>query len=287
MVVAAGGDAVFAHGRAAEFAAPDHQRILEEPARFQVLHEGGLGLVHLAAAFLEIALEVFFRAAMAVPIRVIQLHKPGAALDEAAREEAVPAEGGPVVFDTVEFEGGGAFLTEVDELRGARLHAARHLVGGDAGGDLGVAGLDGAREVEVADGVDGLALAAGRDAGGISQVKDWLAAAAQGHALKRRGQKTAAPVHAAAAGTARTRLQDDEAGEVLRLATEAVGDPGAHARAAELAGARVHEKFRRRMIEELGGAGFDDRDIVDDAGGVGEKVGHPRSALAVLFEFAP
>ena len=86
VMVAAGGDAIFAHGRAAEFSAPNHQRILEEPARFQVLHVGGLGLIHLAAAFFEIALEIFFRAAMAVPVCVIQLDETRAALDEAPRE---------------------------------------------------------------------------------------------------------------------------------------------------------------------------------------------------------
>jgi len=51
-------------------------------------------------------------------------------------------------------------------------------------------------------------------------------------------------------------------------------------------GAGVHEKFGRGVVEEIGGAGFDEGDVVDDASGVREKVGHPGAALAVLGELA-
>ena len=40
------------------------------------------------------------------------------------------------------------------------------------------------------------------------------------------------------------------------------------------------------MIEEVGFAGGDDADVVDDGGGVGEKVADPGAGLAVLFEGA-
>jgi hypothetical protein len=42
--------------------------------------------------------------------------------------------------------------------------------------------------------------------------------------------------------------------------------------------------FAGRVIEEIGGAGFDEGDVVDDARGVGEKIGDPRAAAAVLRE---
>jgi hypothetical protein len=93
VVVAPGGVAVFTHRGAAELAAPDDERVLEQAARFEILHEGGLALVDLAADFLEVALEIFARAAVAVPVGVIQLDETRAALDEAAGEQAVAGEG--------------------------------------------------------------------------------------------------------------------------------------------------------------------------------------------------
>ncbi len=53
-MVAAGGVAVLAHGGPAEFAAPDDEGVFEQPALLQIGHEGGLPLVHLAAAGLEV-----------------------------------------------------------------------------------------------------------------------------------------------------------------------------------------------------------------------------------------
>ena len=223
---------------------------------------------------------------MAVPIGVIELDETGAALDEAAGEETVAGEGRFVFLDAVEFERGLGFAAEIDEFRGAGLHPTGHLVGGDAGVNLGVTGGDGVLEIEIADGVDRLALAAGGDAFGAGEVEDGVAVAAEGHALVGSGEEAGAPEHGAATGAAGAGLEHDEAGEILRFAAEAVGDPRAHARAAELAGAGVHEKFGRGVIEEIGGAGFEERDVVHDAGGVRKKIGNPGTAAAVLGESA-
>jgi hypothetical protein len=61
VMIATGGVAVFAHGSAAEFAAPDDERVFEETAGLEVFDEGGLALVDLAAARLKIVLQIFFR----------------------------------------------------------------------------------------------------------------------------------------------------------------------------------------------------------------------------------
>ena len=108
--------------------------------------------------------------------------------------------------------------------------------------------------------------------------------AAQGHALVGARQHAAAPEGGAATGAARAALQDDEAGEVGALAAEAVGHPGAHARAAEQAAAGVHEELRRGVVEEVGLAGLDEAEVVGNRGRVREHIAHPCSALAVLLE---
>ena len=118
------------------------------------------------------------------------------------------------------------------------------------------------------------------------EIQDRLALAAQRHALIGRRQKSARPIHRAAARTARAGLQHDEAGQILRFAADAVGHPRTHARPAELRRAGVHEQFRGRVIENIRRAGMNDRDVVHDARGVRKQFRNPRAALAVLSEFS-
>ena len=279
--------AVFAHRRAAEFAAPDDERFVEQAARFEVLHQRGLAPVHFATHLLEIALEIFARSAVAVPVGVIELNKPDSPFDQAAREQAIPGERRFARFDAIEIERGLAFAGQVDEFGRARLHPIGHLVGRDAGVDLGVARLDRPAEVEIADGIDGPALAVGADVFGGGQVQDRFAAASEGHALKTRRQEAAAPIDRAAARPARTALEHDEAGQIIALAADAVGGPRPHAWPAELAAAGVHEQLCGGVIEQVRGARFHERDVVHDRRGVREEFTHPRAGPAVLFELAP
>jgi len=92
VMVAADGDADLAHGRAAEFAAPDDERVFEEAALLEVEDEGGAGLIDVEADFLEVAVQIFAGAAVAVPVGVIELDEADAALDQSAGEEAVDGE---------------------------------------------------------------------------------------------------------------------------------------------------------------------------------------------------
>ena len=85
VMVASGGFAVLAHWCATEFAAPDHERVFQESACFEVFDERGLSLIDVATNFFEIGLEIFAWPAVAVPVRVIKLHETDAALDEPPR----------------------------------------------------------------------------------------------------------------------------------------------------------------------------------------------------------
>ena len=60
-----------ARDRAAELAAPDDERIVEQAALFQVLDEGGTGLVRIATLTADLAREI----AMLVPALMVKLHK--------------------------------------------------------------------------------------------------------------------------------------------------------------------------------------------------------------------
>ena len=86
------------HRRAAEFAAPDHQRVVEHAALLEVLDQRGRGLVDL----LGHAGDLVFDAAVMVPVAVIKLDEAHAALGQPPGQQAVGGEGavGPLACRT-------------------------------------------------------------------------------------------------------------------------------------------------------------------------------------------
>ena len=97
------------------------------------------------------------------------------------------------------------------------------------------------------------------------------------------GEERGAPVlgrhDRIAAGTHR-----DEAGQVLVLRAQAVGDPGPHAGALQAAVAAVHQHQRRLMIGHVGVHRADDAQVVDVLlGRAGEQLAHLDAALAVFL----
>ena len=89
VVIAAGGLAVFAHRCAPEFTAPDHQRVVEQAAGFQVFHQRGAGLVGV----LGLGFDSLRQAAVMVPVTMAKLNETHAALGEAAGQKTVVGEG--------------------------------------------------------------------------------------------------------------------------------------------------------------------------------------------------
>ncbi len=89
----------------------------EQAALLQVEHQGGAGLIDVVADFLEVVVQVLAGAAVAVPVGVVELHEPHAALDEPAGEQAVGGERRLARLDAVEVERLGRFLREVHQLR--------------------------------------------------------------------------------------------------------------------------------------------------------------------------
>ena len=78
--------------------------------------------------------------------------------------------------------------------------------------------------------------------------------------------------------------EDDEAGQVLRLAAQAVERPRAEARLAELLRAGAHQDLAGGVVERVGDHRLDDGDVVDDVRQVRQQLGELGAALAVPGE---
>ena len=76
------------HRRAAEFAAPDDDRVLQQAALLEIRDQRGAGLVGVEGVLLDAGRQV----AVLVPGFVEELHEADAALDEPPGEQAVAGE---------------------------------------------------------------------------------------------------------------------------------------------------------------------------------------------------
>src|SRR5205814_4016361 len=79
----------------------------------------------------------------------------------------------------------------------------------------------------------------------VREIKDRITDAAEKDSLINRGEKAGAPVGWPAARAFGARAEDNEGGQVLRLAAKAVSGPGADAGPAELLRARAHQNLSR------------------------------------------
>ena len=132
--------AFFRHRRAAELAAPDDQRFVQQPPRFEVLEEAGDGLIHRAAGFGVIALDV----GVGVPLasrrhnrsgRTARRARPGGGpasrVGRWSRPPGRPGHRGRVFRQS---------RATGRRPRGLGLHAKRQLVALDPGVELGLVG---------------------------------------------------------------------------------------------------------------------------------------------------
>ncbi len=205
----------------AEFAAEQHQCIVQEAALLQVGQERRRGLINGGAVGLQALVQV----AVVVPARLADLDEADAGLAEPACHQALPGEGaaGPGL-DAVGFPHAVRFPRDVQKLRDLALHPERQFVrldhaidgvgSGGAGGQVAVHGLD---QVELP------ALQrrwrAGLEVGQIAQVVD-------ARALEVGRQEGAAVVDGAA--EVGGRVDGDVAWQVLVLGAEPIEEPGAH-----------------------------------------------------------
>ena len=142
MVVAAvvvGGQLALAVDGPAELAAPDDQRVVEQPALLQVRDQRGRRLIGVAA----LAGDLRGQVRVLVPAAMEELDEPHAALGQPAGQQAV----GGVACRAVRTSGPYSvedrfgLVREVGQLGDRGLHPVGQLVLGDPREDLGVAEL--------------------------------------------------------------------------------------------------------------------------------------------------
>ena len=146
---------------------PQDERVLEQAALLEILHERGAGLVHI-----ERSLRHFLGdRAVVIPRAVVELDEAHATLGEAAREQAVRGEGAVAgSLHAIHFEHLFRLLREIGELGDGSLHLERHLVLRDARLDFRIDPLGGKDAVEPLHFLDDLPLGALADARGIADV---------------------------------------------------------------------------------------------------------------------
>jgi len=155
------------------------------------------------------------------------LHETDAALDQAAREQAVVREGNFARLSAVHFVDGFWLSGDVHEFGRAGLHFEGHLEGIDAGGDSGSPVAFKPFRSNPSRHRAKRAIFRGH-AGGIGKKENGVALRAELDALINRGQETAAPA-GGPRSAGRRRRASRRTGQVLGLAAEAVIQPGTHA----------------------------------------------------------
>ena len=123
------------------------------------------------------------------------------------------------------------------------------------------------------------------DAFGIVEVQHRLFAGSERYTLMVRRQEPVAPRLRIQRLAARPqRHQHHERRHVFVLAPQPVTQPRPHRRPAADLRSCLHEDNCRLVIDRLGVHGFDEAQLVDDAGGIRKQVAHPCAAFAVLLE---
>ena len=176
-------------------------------------------------------------------------------------------------------------LRDVHRLGHAHLHAKGQFVLRNAGEGFGIADGLHLHLVELLERVERLAAAVAIEPGGIGEKQHRIAIGAALHALVDARQKSAAPDAHAGVGRLAAAGEDDKAGQILVFRAQAVGGPGAQARAAEQLRAGVQQKLRRGVVELLGVHRLDDRDIVEHVRQMLPDLAEPRAARSMLREF--
>src|SRR5262249_18536336 len=129
-----------------------------------------------------------------VPVVVIDLHEPHAALDQPAGEQyRLRERTGLLRLVAIEFVGRGRLAAEVGQLRHGRMHPVGEFVLFDPRVRLGVADLPGGHLVESLETVQCLATNFGGHAGRVVDVEDRVAAGTQSDARVFAGKEPGRP----------------------------------------------------------------------------------------------
>ena len=274
-----------AEGRATELPPPGDERVVEEPALLEVEDQRRRRPLGVTALLLELREEV----AVLIPAGVHELHEPGASFEESACDQAVGGEAplhmdiGPVAIEDALRLGG-----EVCQVRDARLHPKGHLVLRDPCVDLRIAIVGKMRRIHRCDVVEQRAPRRPADARRVGQIGNRVASVAEPHPLVTARQESAPPVVVEKQLPAGLRLvgggHDHKRRQLVSVATQAIGEPGPHARPARHLRSGHEQRHPRGMVDRLGVHAADDANLIGDPADVRQHLGELDPGVAVAFE---
>ena len=275
--------AALSHRRAAEFASPQEERVVEQAALLQILDQRRARLVHVLRRHRHVLLDV----AVMIPRAMIKLNHPHTALGEPPGHEAVRREAAVArLLDAIGVEHVLRLIAEVGQLRHRGLHAERQFVLRNTRGDLGISALLRQQSVHAVHLLDDLPLRALADALGIANVMHRVALGLKQDPLILAGQQAAGPLprrDRLLPGLA-LRREHDEARQLLRLRAQSVEQPRAHARTALDDRAGVHERMRRVVVDLLGLHRANHTHLVRHALKMGKEIGDFDPGLSALLK---
>ena len=168
----------------AKFPSPDDEGIIEEAPVFQILNEGGGGLIGVVGLSGELLREAF----VLIPAHVEQLDETGAAFAQASGEDAVGSVGTSFAgLGSVVFEYGIGFGAEVGQLGHRGLHPVGQFVLSDSCRDFRIAKLIQFDLIDCRNVIEHAAAGPAIDSGGIIEVENRVAYASKFDALMGRG----------------------------------------------------------------------------------------------------
>src|SRR5262245_7795163 len=126
--------------------------------------------------------------------------------------------------------------------------------------------------VQLADEVERITARRGRDTIRIPEEEHRVPLRSELHALVDRRKESASPAGFAPVRVVLTRKEHHESRQVRALASETVGEPGAHARTSHDLMPGVHEDLRGSVVELRGVHRADDGNLVDHTREVGKEL---------------
>lgn len=219
------------------------------------------------------------------------LHEPRAPLDESPRKQTLTTKRANVcVIELVEFFRGGRLAADVGGFGSAELEACGELISCDAGFEFGVfLSLRSVAAIEHLEEITAGLFGALNVTRRRKEVGDgrFLSAGGEHSALMDRRQKASTPVQNAARRQSAWIGQHDESGQVFAQATEAVGDPCAHAGEAWQDEAAVRHEHSGAVQSAFALHGVDKGEVIDFGREFGEEIADPATAVAMLAKLPP
>ena len=250
-------------------------------------------MVHGSGVVLELGIEV----AVMIPGGMYDVDEAYAAFDHSSGQQAIAGKvlvGFAALFLFPRFPWVPVGLTRrlprwrvipwIDRsIRGRDLHPPGQFVGGDAGSDLGIVNLLISSSIDSIQGGQSFLLEEGGQSLGVIQVEHRFSLGTKEDARIVGGKETALPERGPSAGSAAC-VEHGVAGEVAGMATQTVGDPGAHGRHAEAGYSALHLKLAGVVVEFLRMHRTDHKDIVRHGTEVRYEVAELHSGLPVFPE---